>query len=149
MKQHFTIIALGLMAIALVYLRFTASQPTRTQMRVGNTTIAVEIADTVGKQRQGLSGRDSIAADQGMYFPMGQLAIHSFWMKDMRFPLDIIWIRAGQIVDISENVPYPYGDHAPVVARPKEPADAVLEVNADFTEKHGVKVGNRIELLSH
>ena len=85
-------------------------------------------------------------AGEGMYFPMGLPSIYSFWMNDMHFPLDIIWIRAGKVVDISKNVPYPLPGNPPATAQPKEPADAVLEVNADFTEKHGVKIGDAIQL---
>lgn len=144
MKAKLVPLVLVLMAAAFVYVRFTAFRPRLTELRVGNTVIKVDVADTVGKQRQGLSGRKLLAPDRGMYFPMGIASGHTFWMKDMKFPLDIIWIRAGRIVDISENVPYPVGDAQPISVRPKEPADAVLEVNADFTEKHGVKIGDNV-----
>lgn len=148
MKQKIVPIALVAMAILFVYLRFLGNRgndPTAT-MRVGNATVAIEIADTVGKQQQGLSGRDRLPDGQGMYFPMGPPAVYTFWMKEMQFPLDIIWIRDGRIVDISENVPYPVGDHAPVSVQPKEPASGVLEVNADFTEAHGTKIGDAVQL---
>lgn len=148
MKQKLIPFALLLMAIAFVYVRFTAFRPRLAELRVGNVTIKVDVADTIGKQRQGLSGREKLPVDQGMYFPMGKAAQHSFWMKDMNFPLDIIWIRQGRIVDISENIPYPVGDQQPVTARPQTPADAVLEVNADFTEKYGIKIGNKVEVLT-
>lgn len=146
MKHRLTIIALGLMAVALIYARFSAFRPKLTILQVGGAKVEIEIADTIGKQRQGLSGRAALAPDRGMYFPMGMASGHTFWMKDMRFPLDIIWIRAGRIVDISENVPPPVGDTQPVSVRPKEPADAVLEVNADFTEKYGIKIGDPVEI---
>ena len=139
-------IALVLMALALVYVRFTAFRPRMSELIIGSVRVKVDVADTIGKQRQGLSGRFSMPADEGMYFPMGLPSIYSFWMNDMHFPLDIIWIRAGKVVDISENVPYPLPGNPPATAQPKEPADAVLEVNADFTEKHGVKIGDRIQL---
>ena len=146
MKQKLVPLALLIMALAFVYLRFTAFRPRLHELRVGSTTIRVDIADTIGKQRQGLSGRTSLSKDQGMYFPMGVLAIHRFWMKDMHFPLDIIWIRDGKIVEISENVPYPVGNQLPVTVQPQAAADAVLEVNADFTENHRVKVGDTVQV---
>ncbi len=113
-------------------------------IRVGKTMVTVEIANTPEARVQGLSGRDPLPELHGMLFPMGEPLRHIFWMKDMKFALDIIWIRAGKIVDISENVPPPSGDAAPAIVSPQEPADAVLEVNADFTEKYGVKVGDRV-----
>lgn len=146
MKQKIIFGVLVLMALAFIYVRFAAYRQTPAQVRIGDVTIKVDVADTIGKQRQGLSGRKSLDADHGMYFPMGQSARYSFWMKDMNFPLDIIWIREGKIVDISENVPHPIGDHPPVSVQPKEPADAVLEVNADFTEKHGIKIGDETKI---
>lgn len=133
-------------ALAFVYLRFTTFRPKLTQLRVGAAIIEVDVADTLGKQRQGLSGRARLPEEQGMYFPMGQAARHGFWMRGMRFPLDIIWIRSSTIVDISENVPYPLEGQTPAVVQPKEPADAVLEVNADFTEKHEIKIGDKVEI---
>ncbi|MDO8505681.1 MAG: DUF192 domain-containing protein [bacterium] len=144
MKQKFVPFFLLAFALAFVYLRFTTFRPNLTEMRVGSATIEVDIADTIGKQRQGLSGRPSLPKDQGMYFPMDQVALHGFWMKDMHFPLDIIWIRGGVIVDISENVPYPLEGQTPVSVQPKEPADAILEVNADFIKQHGIKIGDLI-----
>lgn len=146
MKQKIIPIALVLMVILFAYLRFFGNRPKQYTMRVGGANVALEIADTVGKQRQGLSGRASLPENQGMYFPMGEPSRYVFWMKDMQFPLDIIWIRDGRIVDISENVPYPVGDHVPVSVQSKEPASGVLEVNADFTEKHGTKIGDTVEI---
>ena len=147
MKQKIILVALIFMALFFLYLRFFGNRPTQYTMRVGSAKVELEIADTVGKQRQGLSGRGRLPASQGMYFPMGPPAIYTFWMKDMQFPLDILWIRDGRVVDISENVPYPVGDHPPVSVQPKEPASGVLEVNADFTETYGTKIGDAIDIL--
>ena len=149
MKQKIILILLALMALLFMYLRFFGNRPTRhtMTMRVGNTNVKLEIADTVGAQRQGLSGRKRLPEGHGMYFPMGAPSRYAFWMKGMQFPLDILWIRDGHIVDISENVPYPVGDHPPVSVQPEEPASGVLEVNADFTEQQGTKIGDAIDIF--
>jgi len=115
-------------------------------MRVGSAQVRVEIADTAEKQQQGLSDRATLPENQGMYFPMVSTARHTFWMNRMHFPLDIIWIREEKIVDISENVPYPLEGETPIAVSPKEPADAVLEVNADFTEKYNIKIGDNARI---
>jgi len=143
--KKFVPFALIIMVLTLIYVRVTAFRPRMVELTIGATTIEVDIADTIGKQRQGLSGRTSMPEDQGMYFPMGPPDFYSFWMKDMHFPLDIIWIRAGKVVDISKNVPYPLEGNPPASVHPKEPADAVLEVNAGFVEKRGVKTGDKIQ----
>ena len=118
------------------------------RMRVGSATVVIEIADTDAKRAQGLSGRESLAQDQGLLFIMKEPAVHYFWMKDMLFPLDIIWIREGIVVDISENVPAPKDGEKPMTVSPGEPADQVLEVNAGFAEKNGITTGDKVELLT-
>lgn len=144
-------IVLGIMAIAFVYLRIkqtvapAPNLPT-TVIRIGEVSVTVEIADTPPKRAQGLSGREPLPELYGMLFPMGEPLRHTFWMKDMKFALDIIWINQGVIVDISENVPAPVGDEAPAVVQPSEASDTVLEVNADFTEKYGVKLGDEVDI---
>src|SRR3989338_2401814 len=83
MKQKIVLIALAVMALAFLYLRFIALRPRLQEIRVGSVTVSVDVADTIGKQRQGLSGRSLMPEDQGMYFPMGAPARYGFWMKDM------------------------------------------------------------------
>src|SRR4030042_2564613 len=61
--------------------------------QINGQKIFVEIADTPEKRSQGLSGRDNLSQNQGMLFIFNQPAIPSFWMKDMNFPLDFIWIN--------------------------------------------------------
>lgn len=148
MKKKFIFIVLIVMGATFLYLRLTAIRSKRVEAQIGTTIIKLEIADTVGRQQRGLSGRKVLRSDEGMYFPMGWPLRYSFWMKEMQFPLDIIWIHEGIIVDISENVPYPKVGEEPVKVSPKEPADAVLEVNADFTETHGLKIGDQLKIKS-
>ncbi|KKU12909.1 MAG: hypothetical protein UX17_C0033G0005 [Parcubacteria group bacterium GW2011_GWC2_45_7] len=139
-------IALGVMFLALIYVRLTAFRPRLAEMTIGNTKIEVDIADTVGKQQRGLSGRPSLPRNQGMLFVFSNPSIYMMWMKDMRFPLDFIWIRDGRVVDITENVPYPVGDDQPVRIQPKELVNAVLEVNANFVQRKGIKIGDEVVL---
>jgi len=65
----------------------------------------------------------------------------NFWMKDMNFPLDFIWISGGQVVQLSTNIP---ATQPPVTLTPDQPIDQVLEVNAGFIDKYGIKVGNEV-----
>lgn len=59
------------------------------RLKVGNKTILVEIADTEQKQTQGLSGRPQLTDNQGMLFNFGTSTMPTFWMKDMKFNLDL------------------------------------------------------------
>lgn len=147
MRQKLVWILLVLMVGSFVYLRVRSPNTEQsTVVKIGRTQVQVEIAATPEKRAQGLSGRVELADDHGMLFPMGEPQVYAFWMKAMRFPLDIIWIRDGRVVDISENVPAPTAGELPVSVRPREPIDYVLEVNAGFVEKKGIGVGDRVEI---
>lgn len=74
-------------------------------LTINNKTISVEIADTENARSLGLSGRKSLGSDQGMLFIWDKEVYPIFWMKDMNFSLDLIWINAVKIVAINENVP--------------------------------------------
>jgi len=113
----------------------SASQPT---LIIGGTTLAIEIADDALERAQGLSGRASLQQNSGMLFLFEEPFIASFWMKDMNFPLDFIWIRDNTIVDITERVPAPTDVNLPSY-QPNQPVDAVLEVNAGWVAEHGGK----------
>lgn len=110
-----------------------ASAPTLT---IGDTTLLVEISDDAQKRAQGLSGRTSLQSNTGMLFLFEEAFLASFWMKDMNFALDFLWIRDGVVVDITENVPAPTGDDLPTYS-PNQPVDMVLEVNAGWVAAHG------------
>ncbi len=110
--------------------------------------ISLEIADTPEKRTQGLSGRESLSDDSGMLFIFDSAGIYSFWMKDMNFPLDFIWIKDKKVVDLNENIPPPSQTGGnPQVVNPKENADMVLEVNAGFIKENGIKVGDGVEVV--
>lgn len=110
-----------------------------TELTINNIELTVEIAEKPEDKATGLSGRERLGEDHGMLFVFTRPDIYSFWMKDMKFPIDIIWIGDGkQIVDIHESVsPETY----PESFRPKAPAQYVLEVEAGFIEEHGIKEG--------
>lgn len=105
---------------------------------IGNVSLRVEIADTSAERRQGLSGRDRIGAD-GLLFVFPEDGHPGIWMKDMHFPIDILWLNAqGTIVHIEQNVsPETY----PTVFRSPQPARYVLETNAYYTSTFGIKTG--------
>lgn len=104
--------------------------------------ISLEVADTPRKQEKGLGDRDSLAWHHGMYFEYEQPAFYAFWMKGMRFSIDIVWLRDGRIVDLDANVPFEKGGNGPTL-RPSVLADAVLEVPAGYSAANGWQVGDR------
>ena len=119
-------------------------RPVMTVVTIADHQFEVEVADTAGKKELGLGKRDSLAAGKGMYFPFPNAQYWVFWMKDMRFAIDIIWIQDGKVVDISRDAPPPKGEEEPATFSPTSPADAVLEINAGASA--GIKAGDSVEL---
>lgn len=112
---------------------------------IRNQQVAVEIVSTPKEQALGLGERDSLAWDRGMYFTYEQPGFYAFWMKGMRFSIDIVWIRSGRIVQIDSNVAFERGGNGPTV-RPRSLVDAVLEVPAGYSTAKGWKIGDRVAL---
>lgn len=102
------------------------------------------VAKTPEEKQTGLSKRKDLAKDQGMLFPFEKADYYSFWMKDMQFPIDILFISKDSIVTIFSNVKPPEENQSPIIYKPTEPADKVLEVNAGFVEENKLKVGDKI-----
>lgn len=113
------------------------------EMRINGKIIKVEIAGTLEKQEKGLSGRQSLPENQGMLFIFNRPDFYSFWMKDMNFSLDFIWIRGDEVLEITRNVK-PEDYQPPIILTPKNKIDKVLEINAGMAEKIGIKEGNKI-----
>ena len=119
--------------------------PTDAWLTINGQEISVEIADTPRKQELGLGERDALPWDHGMYFEYERPAFYAFWMKGMRFSIDIVWLRNDRIVGIESNVPFEPGTNGPTL-RPPQLVDAVLEVPADYAAARGWRIGDRIHL---
>jgi uncharacterized membrane protein (UPF0127 family) len=125
--------------------RPSGAQPTEVTIR--QQSIEVEVVRTREEQTRGLSERDSLAWGSGMLFPYERPAFVSFWMKGMRFDIDIVWIRDGRIIGIAERVPYPSDPEAALATvRSPELIDRVLEVPAGYASAHGWRRGDRVRV---
>ena len=125
-------------------------------IKIWSAQITAEIADTPEKRARGLSGREALGKDEGMLFVFTDSAIRQFWMKDMNFSLDIIWIDENKkIIDITKNAtPESYLSRAvypeqgrgesggPEKFSPSAPAKYVLEVSAGFADAYNIKIGD-------
>lgn len=114
--------------------------------RKTETYLSVEIASSAKKRALGLSGRSALSPNQGMLFIFENSGHHAFWMKDMRIPLDFIWISQNSIVEISANIPPPKAGESPRVLTPGQEINWVLEVPAGFTASHNLKIGDIVSL---
>jgi len=141
-----------LVACALVALAIPRGGPDaelpRGRVVIQGQAVEVEVARTPAARRQGLSGRAGLAPGTGLLFLHPEPARHAYWMKDMRFAIDIVWLRDGRIVDVSHRVP-PLATGEVEPARtwsPRVAADAVLELPAGYARAHGFDVGLRARL---
>lgn len=101
--------------------------------------ILVRVADTEQEREIGLSGISKMNQNEGMLFIFPQMGIYPFWMKDMQFPLDIIWIDDEmRIIDIHENI---YPESYPKTFISRSPARYVLEMNAGSVLQNGFSLG--------
>ncbi|MFH1366871.1 MAG: DUF192 domain-containing protein [Patescibacteria group bacterium] len=112
-------------------------------LEINGAKINAEIAKSQAEKIKGLSNRDELASDRGMIFVYDQEEIPSFWLKETRFPLDIIWIKDDVIVDLTENAPIDAGPNFKTYS-PKTAVTRVLEVNAGFCQKQGIAVGQKV-----
>lgn len=147
-KQIIAIVILVIFVAGVGYLKVREYILPTATIKIAGQTLKVELAKTPLAWKHGLSGRDNLKENRGMLFVFSENKRHAIWMKDMKFPIDIIWIKAGQVVDIAQNVPPAApGDISPPVYLPREDAGGVLEVNAGFAERYNLKIGDRIEKL--
>jgi len=112
-------------------------------VHIGEHAFYVEVADTAEARTRGLSGREMLSSQHGMLFIFDDVQRHAFWMKDMNFPIDIIWIdERWRVVDIT------YGarpDAFPEIFSPRVPVRYVLEVNAG--EARDIKIGDDVTFV--
>lgn len=117
------------------------------QACVDKTCVDLEIAKSPEAMARGLSGREKLGAVQGMLFAFDMDGSYGFWMKDMKFNLDILWLDgSGRVVYVQENLPPCTPQECPVY-KPQQTARYVLEVNAGFAAKHGIKSGSAVHFL--
>ncbi len=112
---------------------------------IAEARVQVEVVDSDAKREKGLSGRASLNPGTGMLFVFDESAKHSIWMKDMLFPIDIIWIADNmQVIHVEENIS---PETFPVTFQSDSPARFVLEVPAGFISKEGIKYGDLLTVF--
>jgi uncharacterized membrane protein (UPF0127 family) len=106
----------------------SSQQKSESTLKFDNKTIVVEVADTDEERSLGLSGRESLPYGHGLLFLFPEAGNYGFWMKDMRFPIDIVWIdEAWQVIGVERGVS---PDTFPQAFYPPAPVKYVLELAA-------------------
>lgn len=115
-------------------------------MQIGERELYVEVVDQPKNIELGLGNRDEIGSD-GMLFVFPQKRFVSFWMYQMRFPLDIVWIDDDQVIGLSTNLPPPEpAQSIQELPTYRSPAAVthVLEIDAGRAEELGLTVGDLV-----
>lgn len=111
-------------------------------IEVNSKKYNIEVADTYGEKITGLSNHESLCEKCGMLFVYEKPGIYNFWMKDMDFPIDIIWLNENkEIIFIKENLS---PDTYPKSFGTNLKSKYILEFNAGFSKEHGLKFGDSI-----
>lgn len=120
--------------------RSSASPISHGTVYMEGVSIDVELALTGEARERGLSGRDFLGDNAGMLFVFPSDDRYGFWMKDMNFPLDIIWFDQNfKVVDVAESVsPVTF----PNSFLPRDAARYVLEINAGMFKNLGGRIGD-------
>ena len=122
----------------------TVISPSSNFVTINGARLKVEVVRNPQESARGLGGRDSLDENKGMLFVLDEPTFPGFWMKDMRFALDFIWIdEEGKVVGITENVaPETY----PEIFTSSVPVLHMLEVNAGWAQDHNISVGDAVLL---
>ena len=152
-KMTIPIIAAVLIVAAtagIYFFLFQRANPALAQneIRIGDAVFKIEIASTTIEQARGLSFRKGLEEGHGMLFLFGSGGIKNFWMKDMNFPIDIIWISGNKVAGFDENAsPQPGAAlwNLKVYDSPDD-TDKVLEVPAGTVKKDSIAVGDVIQV---
>lgn len=113
-------------------------------IRVGSKQLKTEIVSTYFQEQTGLSGRACIAQDQAMLFDFGSLGYYPIWMKNMHFPVDMVWVNNDkQVVKLETNVfPFSY----PKKFVNTQLARYVLELKSGQIRSLGIEEGTILNL---
>lgn len=140
-----------LLILGILFLSFIGLQKTTTNSKqsatINGVNFNLEIAQTKEQKSIGLAKYKKIEKNFAMYFPFERKDYYSFWMKDMKFPIDIIYIDNEKIVAIFKNVQNPKSPNDKLqVYNPEKLADSVLEISAGLSDKYNFKTGDRVSI---
>ena len=149
-KQTFKLVillaVLGLLVMAYYGFSYYNNKPTVT---IKGHVFEVEVVEDTDDLERGLSGRKDLSAEQAMLFIFSSKQELAFWMHEMNFNIDLLWIDGNKIIDYEKNMPAPDKNTAiKDLPRffPNQPVDKVLEMNAGLIDSLGIKIGDTVDI---
>lgn len=116
------------------------------EVKIADATIIAGVARTDAEQEKGLGGYAEIGMQEGMQFPFEEPTWPTFWMKDMLFPIDIVWVSEGKVLGVVENIDPQIGAQEDELKLydPPDFIDSALELHAGAVKKFNIKVGDEV-----
>lgn len=146
-KIFYSLLIFLLIALfAAVYFAFFQKEEVKHFVSLSGQKIEVEIADSELEQYRGLSGRLSLKEGQGMLFVFSDYQNRRFVMRNMKFPLDIIFIKDSVVTEVRKNCP-PEGSDPQKIYESGAKVNYVLEVPAGYANKYGIEAGASFSLI--
>ncbi|HWZ65342.1 MAG TPA: DUF192 domain-containing protein [Patescibacteria group bacterium] len=134
-------IVLGLIFVSISTMLIVVSSIHKTQITIGGATLLARVAKTDQELSHGLSGTSDLKDSQGMLFVFGYADKWTIWMKDMKYPIDVIWLdKDKKVIDVAVNLT---PDSYPQSFKPNQNALYVLEVPSGFITRHNIVSGTK------
>ena len=133
--------------IGILLISFILSRESTGKVLINNQAFKVTVARSEKERQIGLSNTEQLNENQGMLFLFDRSDYHSFWMKNMKFPIDIIYINGDKVVTVIENAK-PASDTGGnlEIYQPTDKSDKVLEISAGLAKKYNIKRGTSVNI---
>lgn len=147
----FVILFVSIFAVKM-YLDYTQGKPIsffskNASMTLGDKTFSLTVAKTDQEKQIGLSKKTSLRETEGMVFLFDKPDYYAFWMKDMKFSIDIVFLQDKKIVTIVENVsPLNKNNGSLEIINPDQPADTVVELPSGSSKKYNLRIGDTLTI---
>lgn len=138
----FVLIWIGMQAASSTPFDVSLEDQAFTEVKAPNGTIRAAIASNAEATARGLSGLPSLPKNSGMLFVFPNAGVYGFWMKDMDFPIDIVWMNADK--EVSGVVAGVKPETYPEIFYPPREIMYVLELNSGGALDHGIATGTKL-----
>lgn len=139
-KKIFVLFIILIFSVSLYISNFQGKSEEKTFVTINNKKIFLDVANNDEKRATGLMYRENLPENNGMIFLFDKVDKYNFWMKNVKIPLDMIFIYNNKIVKIYNNVPICKNDPCEIYPSDYK-IDSVIELKGGFCKKYDVKPG--------
>jgi uncharacterized membrane protein (UPF0127 family) len=138
------VIVLAVLAAIAAAVFWWSITPKMADIKLGSHTFKATVLTERADLQQGLSGTESLPADELMFFDFGGEYRWGIWMKDMKYDIDVVWLdKDGKVVYMVEDMkPESYPGHY----QPEDLSRYVIEGISGTIDRTGIKKGDVVAL---